>query len=243
MKKIMLLVMWSFISFPSGAQQKDTLIYAVGKIFNHETKEPVSAKISYQSLPYGNIVGFLSGSSFSIPLYGNERYSITVEAPGFPPSKYMLDPATANAERKVIQDIPLGSPTPVTPVMPAAVAATTTHHVGKVMRLDALIFQQRSSIISPESYPELNSVAQMLHSNPKMVIQLEGHTDTRGDAKMNLKLSEQRVEAVQNYLYSKGVAKHKVKTKAFGGTMPLSRENTEEAHKLNRRVEARILEN
>ena len=111
------------------------------------------------------------------------------------------------------------------------------------MRLDALIFQQRSSIISPESYAELNSVAEMLQSNPKMVIQLEGHTDTRGDAKMNLKLSEQRVEAVQKYLYSKGVAQQKVKTKAFGGTRPLSRENTEEAHKLNSRVEARILEN
>ena len=241
MKKIiLLLIVWLLISFPSEAQQKDTLIYVVGKIFNQETKEPVSAKISYQSLPYGNIVGLLSGSSFSIPLYGNERYSMTVEAPGFPPSKYILDPASANAERKVVQDVPLGL---VTPVIPAAVAATATHHVGKVMRLDALIFQQRSSIISPESYAELNSVAEMLQSNPKMVIQLEGHTDTRGDAKMNLKLSEQRVEAVQKYLYSKGVAQQKVKTKAFGGTRPLSRENTEEAHKLNRRVEARILEN
>jgi len=48
---------------------------------------------------------------------------------------------------------------------------------------------------------------------------------------------------VRDYLISKGVAKSKVKTKAFGGTMPLTRENTEEAHKLNRRVEARILEN
>ena len=116
-------------------------------------------------------------------------------------------------------------------------------HVGKVMRLDALIFQQRSAIISPESYPELNSVAQMLHENPNMIIQLEGHTDTRGDAKLNLKLSEDRVDAVRDYVISRGVAKTRVKLKAFGGTMPLSRENTEEAHKLNRRVEVRILDN
>ena len=149
----------------------------------------------------------------------------------------MLDPAAANGDRKVIQDIPLGLPAA------AATEAETTHTVGKVMRLDALIFQQRSAIISPESYPELNSVAEMLHSNPKMVIQLEGHTDTRGDAKLNLKLSQQRVDAVRDYLLKRGVAKIRVKTKAFGGTMPLSKENTEEAHKLNRRVEARILEN
>jgi outer membrane protein OmpA-like peptidoglycan-associated protein len=60
---------------------------------------------------------------------------------------------------------------------------------------------------------------------------------------LNLKLSEDRVIAVRDYLISRGVPKARVKTKAFGGSMPLSRENTEEAHKLNRRVEARILEN
>ena len=238
MKIILLIMIGALSAFQSGAQQRDTVIYAVGKIFNHDTKEPITAKISYQSLPYGNIVGLLTGNSFSIPMYGNERYSITVEAPGFAPSKYILEPSAVNSDRKVVQDVPLGLPASA-----SVAAAPTTHTVGKVMRLDALIFQQRSSIISPESYPELNSVSQMLHSNPKMVIQLEGHTDTRGDAKMNLKLSQQRVDAVRDYLLSKGVAKHKVKTKAFGGTMPLSKENNEEAHKLNRRVEARILEN
>jgi OOP family OmpA-OmpF porin len=233
-----LIAISALISFAAAGQANDTLIHAVGKIFNHQTKEPVTARISYQSLPYGNKVGMLSGNSFSFPMYDKEKYEIVVEAPGYAPAKYMLDPALANSERKVVQDVELGQPVSTT-----APTAGTTHAVGKVMRLDALIFQQRSSIISPESYPELNSVAQMLHSNPKMVIQLEGHTDTRGDAKLNLKLSQQRVDAVRDYLLSKGVAKSKVKTKAFGGTMPLSKENTEEAHKLNRRVEARILEN
>ncbi len=237
MRKINLLMfVGAILSLAASAQQKDTLVYAVGKIYNHDTKEPIAAKISYESLPYGNKAGSLSGNSFSFPLYDNDKYSIIVEAPGFSPAKYMLDPATANTERRVVQDIALGLPAP-------ALIAATTHTVGKVMRLDALIFQQRSSIISPESYPELNTVAQMLHSNPNMVIQLEGHTDTRGDAKLNLKLSQQRVDAVRDYLLSKGVAKHKVKTKAFGGSQPMSMENTEEAHKLNRRVEARILEN
>jgi len=51
------------------------------------------------------------------------------------------------------------------------------------------------------------------------------------------------VVAVKNYLISKGATKSKIKTKAFGGTMPLSLDNSEEAHKLNRRVEVRILQN
>jgi len=236
MKQSLFIILGVFM-LTAVSGQTDTVVYAVGKIVNQTNKEAVNARISYQSLPFGNIVGQLSGTNYSIPLYGGEKYSITVEAPGFAPSKYMLDPATANADRKVIQDIELGIPST------AAVVAPTAHHVGKVMRLDALIFQQRSAIISPESYPELNSVSDMLHSNPKMVIQLEGHTDTRGDAKLNLKLSEQRVDAVRDYLIRRGVEKSRVKLKAFGGSMPLSKENTEEAHKLNRRVEVRIIEN
>ena len=76
-----------------------------------------------------------------------------------------------------------------------------------------------------------------------MVVQLEGHTDYQGDPKDNIKLSQERVESVKRYITSKGIAKSRIKTKAFGGTMPLSRDNTPEAHRLNRRVELRILEN
>jgi OmpA-OmpF porin, OOP family len=51
------------------------------------------------------------------------------------------------------------------------------------------------------------------------------------------------VDAVKEYLVSKKVNKNRIKTKAFGGTSPLSRDNTPEAHRLNRRVELRILAN
>ena len=222
-----------------AAQSADTIIYAQGKVINGITKEPVAARISYQSLPYGNKVGLLSGTEFSFPLFDNDKYAITVEAPGFSSSKYLLDPATANSDRKVIQNVELGIPGSAT----KEIESSTTHHVGKVMRLENLIFQVGNAKITPSSYPELDQVAKMLQENKNMIIQLEGHTDFKGDPKENMKLSERRVIAVRDYLFSKGLGKHKVKTKAFGGTQPLSRENTEEAHKLNRRVEARILQN
>lgn len=221
----------------AGAQSADTLIHATGIIVNAATKEPIVAKISYQSLPYGNRIGFLNGSSFTFPMYDNEKYSIVIEAPGFAVAKYMLDPAVANSERQVVQNIELALPSA------AAHNAETVHTVGKVMRLDNLIFGIGNAKITAESYPELDEVAVMLHNNPKMVIQLEGHTDVKGDPKLNMKLSQERVTAVKNYLISKGVHKGKIKTKAYGGTRPVTRENTEDAHKLNRRVEVRILEN
>jgi len=237
MKRGTILLAFLVSSIQIIGQVEDQTIYAEGKITNHNTKEAVAAKISYRSEPYGNIIGSLNGSEYSIPLYGNAKYTIIVEAPGFAASKVTLDPATANGG-KVIQNIELGKPAPVTDP-----AEKPTHHVGKVIRLEALIFHLQSSVISSESFAELNNVAQMMHDNPKMVIQLEGHTDTRGDKNLNLKLSEDRVESVRNYLVKKGVSKGRIKLKAFGGSQPLSTENTEEAHKLNRRVEVRIIEN
>ncbi|MBP9927340.1 MAG: OmpA family protein [Cyclobacteriaceae bacterium] len=235
--KVISFLLLLVIGTQANSQEVDTLIYAQGHIINGITKEPVVARISYQSLPYGSKVGFLSGSTFVFPLFDNEKYSVIVEAAGFAPSKYMLDPANANSDRRVIQDIEL--------LLPAGASnnAETTRTVGKVMRLDDLIFDAGKVNIEPSSYDELNEVVMMLQNNPNMVIQLEGHTDTRGNANLNLKLSEDRVTAVKNYLVSKGANKRRIKIKAFGGTVPLSLDDTEEAHALNRRVELRVLQN
>ncbi len=111
------------------------------------------------------------------------------------------------------------------------------------MRLNNLNFDAGRSVISSSSFSELDEVVLMLKKNPRMVIQLEGHTDTRGNANANLALSEERVKAVKSYLASKGGSKSRIKTKAFGGSMPISREDTEASHALNRRVELRILDN
>lgn len=113
---------------------------------------------------------------------------------------------------------------------------------GQTVILNNLIFAQGKAAIDPKSYPELNEVAQMMKESQKVVIQLEGHTDNVGNASANMKLSEERVEAVKKYLVAQGISKNRVKTKAFGGTQPLRNEMTPEARAKNRRVEMRILE-
>lgn len=113
--------------------------------------------------------------------------------------------------------------------------------VGFVNRLENLNFAQGSPEINEESHAELDDLVETLKASPSMVIQLEGHTDYRGSASGNMRLSEQRVEAVKAYLVSKGIESDRIKTKAFGGSQPLTREDTPEAHASNRRVEMRIL--
>lgn len=213
--------------------QQDSLVVASGKIISAETKEPVEARITYQSLPYGSKMGIITGDSYSFTMFDNSPYSITVVADGFAPSKYLFNPTDADADRKIVKDIELAKPT----------TTGGPNAVGTVMRLNSLIFEQGRSKISSSSFDELNRLADLLKSNRRMVIQLEGHTDYLGNADQNMKLSEQRVEKVQDYLVKQGVHKGQVKTKAFGGTEPLSREDTPEAHAANRRVEVRILAN
>jgi outer membrane protein OmpA-like peptidoglycan-associated protein len=98
------------------------------------------------------------------------------------------------------------------------------------------------SRISEDSFEELDLLVNMMRENPTMVIQLEGHTDYQGNPKDNMRLSQDRVDAVRAYLIDKKINKNRIKTKAFGGTQPLSRDDTPEAHRLNRRVEVRILQ-
>ena len=226
-----LIFLFLFVAASASAQLADSVIVAEGKIISAQTKEPVTARVTYQSLPYGNKVGTLNSSEYSFPMFENEKYSIVIEAPGFATAKYMLDPLEANENKRVIKNIEL------------AVGNNKKHEVGHVMRLDNVIFSVGRSKVSEESYHELNLVVDMMKENSKMVIQLEGHTDYQGDPRDNLKLSRERVESVKQYLTSKGIPKSRVKTKAYGGTTPLSRDNTPEAHRLNRRVELRILEN
>jgi outer membrane protein OmpA-like peptidoglycan-associated protein len=227
-----LLVLFLPIITPGFCQIADSLIYAEGLIISAETKEPVQARITYQSLPYGNKVGVLNNTEYSFPMFDKVRYTIVVEAPGYAQAKYMLDPAEANGEMKVVRNIELTRGSTIQKLA-----------AGNLIRLDNLIFQVGRSRISEESYQELDIVLKMMKDNPAMTIQLEGHTDYQGNAKENMKLSQARVDAVKNYLTSRGVTKNRIKTKAFGGTQPLSRENTPEAHRLNRRVEMRILSN
>lgn len=215
------------------AQSADSTIVAQGKVINAETKEPITARITYQSLPYGNKMGVINNSTYSFPMFDNERYSISVDAPGYVPAKFMLDPAEAS-NLSLIKDIELTH---------GDTHAKKKHEVGNVMLLNNLIFEVNKNKIDPESYPELNIVVNMMRENPAMVIQLEGHTDFIGNPDKLMKLSQERVDAVKSYLTSKKVNKNRIKTKAFGGTAPLSKEDTPEAHRSNRRVELRILEN
>ncbi|MCP9768999.1 OmpA family protein [Lacihabitans sp. LS3-19] len=104
-----------------------------------------------------------------------------------------------------------------------------------------LYFVQSLPILLPESSPELENVFAFLEQNPKVEIELQGHTDNQGDYNLNMKLSKERAEAVKEYLTKKGIKSSRIKTKGFGSLKPIASNAQEETRQKNRRVELQIL--
>lgn len=115
--------------------------------------------------------------------------------------------------------------------------------VGTVVSLKSILFYMGTTDLLEESYHELDGVVTFLKSNPKVKIELKGHTDNQGDAKKDLALSQERVEKIKSYLVSKGVSTRRIAGKGFGGTVPIASNDNEAGRKLNRRVEFVILKN
>ncbi len=220
MKNILFYFILLFTAVLCNAQSTD--ITVKGKITDSRTGKGVKANVRYSSIPTESITGRFNDSTFSFLIFGTAKYQVTVGAEGYNPKTIIVAPKDIDANNNVIRDITL------TPK-------------GQTIILDHLIFAQGKSVIDPKSYPGLDEVVQMMKENSKIEIQLEGHTDNVGSPKANLELSQQRVDAVKKYIVSKGIAKNRVQTKAFGGSQPLGNEMTPEARVKNRRVEMRIL--
>ncbi|WP_337041183.1 OmpA family protein [Emticicia sp. 17c] len=114
--------------------------------------------------------------------------------------------------------------------------------VGKRIKLENVYFDQSQPTIKPQSFTELDKLVNTLKLNPKISIEIIGHTDNVGDPRMNLYLSELRAKAVSNYLFNKGIAPNRLTHTGKGQTEPVAANDTEENRQKNRRVEFVVLE-
>ncbi len=107
---------------------------------------------------------------------------------------------------------------------------------GLVFKLSAINFETGSDRLTTASFNILDKMAQILIENPQMVVEVSGHTDNVGDDSKNLVLSQNRANAVMNYLLKKEVTPAKLKAVGYGETQPVANNETEEGRKQNRRV-------
>jgi OmpA-OmpF porin, OOP family len=197
----------------------DKRVKIYGKVNNAKTGEPITASILFTSPSINQSSAVTPASGYAVELPSTEEYTIKIEAVGYISTLEKLDIHTYE-----MKDLEMNFK--LQPV-----------EIGTTVNLRDVLFEQGKTELLPQSYPELDLVVSFLEANPKVKIELAGHTDNRGIYGQNLKLSQARVEKVKSYLVSKGIDKKRITGKGYGGTKPIASNDTEETRLFNRRVE------
>ena len=206
----------------------DPVVLVEGRVLNAKTERPLEAVIRFDDLQSGVEVGEARSDprsgGYRIALPAGRNYGYHAVATGYLSVSENLELTDLEEYGELRKDLLL------VPI-----------EIGESIQLKNVFFEQSKATLLPESYPELDRLVRIMKDNKGMEIQLEGHTDGRGEARANLALSEQRVEAVKQYLVSKGISEKRIVGKGFGGAKPKVANDTEDNRQLNRRVEFKIM--
>jgi len=211
---------------PARAQPKK-VTYVKGKITETGSGKPLAANLVFIDLESGKIVNenmsdAVSGN-YLLTLPIGKEYAVHVSAKDhlFHSRNFSLkdktdtEPFEQNIELEKIE-------------------------ADKKLVLENVFYEKDSFALQPQSFIELNKVVDFLTKNPKVHVEISGHTDNTGNADYNLKLSEQRAKSVYDFLLSKGIAASQLTYKGFGNKQPVADNDTDEGRKKNRRTEMRI---
>ncbi len=104
-----------------------------------------------------------------------------------------------------------------------------------------ITFATDSAALNANFFDVLNSVAIVLKHYSKTVVQVAGFTDSTGSAAYNLRLSQERAQAVAKYLESQGVSPSRLVVRGYGERFPVASNQTAAGRQLNRRVEITLV--
>lgn len=213
-------------------------LYFDGLVFDASTKKPLEGSFSLVDLKTGkevvhSVADKVTGA-FTVSLPINNEYALSVSYPGYTFFSQNFNMTIAENQTTYHMDVPM---IPITDVTPVA--------------LRNVFFDLNLATLRPESYVELNKLRDFLTANPTLKIEIGGHTDTRGDAATNQKLSDARAKSVKDYLIAQGIAATRLSSVGFGESKPIftdaqiasmkSETEKEKAHQENRRTEYRIV--
>lgn len=118
--------------------------------------------------------------------------------------------------------------------------------LNKGIRIENIYYDFDKWNIRADAAVELDKLVKIMTDNPTIWIELDSHTDSRGNDNYNLNLSQKRAESAVQYIISRGVNKNRITAKGYGETQLLNKcandvNCTVEEHQLNRRTEFKIV--
>ncbi len=112
----------------------------------------------------------------------------------------------------------------------------TQSKLDSLLAQDVVEFNPASADLTPHGRDVLDQVATMLAASPALFCEVQGHTDSQGNAESNSALSYRRAIETKNYLVNKGIAPERLTTKGYGDTQPIASNDTAEGRRKNRRI-------
>jgi len=210
------------------ALKPDPVVLIKGRVLDAVTKEPLHARLYFESLPKGrrqNVVkSKASDGSYQIILPYGKHYGYYTQLEGYLSTHGNIDLQQKENYQEITRDIYLS---PLSE--------------GSFISLNNVYFGQGSYEILEASHPELDRLIRLMRSSETMEIEIGGHTERRGSARLNRILSQDRADAVKAYLVKAGIDEKRIKTKGYGSSKPVTDGKTELERKQNRRVEYTIL--
>jgi outer membrane protein OmpA-like peptidoglycan-associated protein len=197
-----------------------------------DTKDvPLDAEILWEDLSTGKVVQITrsdpaTGDFFAV-LPERKRYGYTARKPGYFPQSGNVDMRTELTEVRLPRPIRL-----------ATIENMKTEDIS--LPLNNLFFETAKYELQPESFPELNRLAELIQSE-SLRIEVQGHTDNVGNDAGNQTLSENRAKSVRAYLIGRGCNAGNITAKGFGESKPKASNDTDEGRAQNRRVEIRVV--
>lgn len=174
------------------------------------------SKSSYSEIVMG------TSSSYKTKLFKDSIYTVDISVEGFLGDKQTIKTDTISDDQTIRLEL-------------MSLAEGTT------IQLKSVLFKRGTADILDGSFEELDRVYTMLKKNPNVEIELSGHTDNTGSAKLNIELSQERSDRIKQYLVEKGIDAKRLESKGYGGARPISSNKSEATRKLNRRVEFTII--
>ena len=210
------------------AIKPDPVAIVAGQVLDSKTQKPVAAavvsKIVGDSKEVANVDYSPEMGEYKLILPTQKVYTMTASKEGYFPTTETLDLSKDKRFRDIRRNLYL-----------------VKIESGQKITMREVLFQQSQFALLPGANEELDRVVGMLEKYPSMDLLVEGHTDNQGDWEPNMKLAQDRVKVVKDYLIGKGIDEKRIQTKAWGPSKPVASNETEEKRKLNRRVEFTIL--
>ena len=196
-----------------------------GKVYDKETKAALEADVMLYDLS----TGALATAAYSDPTTGEflvclptgRDYALNAGLEGY---LFFSQNYAVQGEGTVTKPFTLD-----VPMSPLKAGAT--------IALRNVFFNTASFDLLPQSNVELDKLAKLMFVNPTLRIEVGGHTDNVGSVADNLNLSDQRANAVRDFLVKKGIEAARTTAKGYGETKPMATNDTEEGRALNRRTE------